>query len=173
MLPEFFEYPGTQLHNSNMDWLLMAYKKLLADYEELIRWKNEEAHDFQEVLQKTQQLEQACINLNHRISEQYSQITGEYMQLVASVQLDLIHLITETAEQLREYTDNAVHDIPGYYMRSPVTGQIEDLPTVIMELFDTYRQGLTASEYDALDLTASAYDALQITAYDYDMLGIQ
>ena len=59
-----------------------------------------------------------------------------------------------------------------YYMRSPVTGQIEDLITVITDVFYAYSEALTASAYDALALTATAYDALDLTALEYDMNGI-
>lgn len=61
----------------------------------------------------------------------------------------------------------------GNWMRSPITGQIEQVKDVIYELFDLHRVGaLTATEYDALDLTADDYAALDLTAYDYDLNGI-
>lgn len=60
-----------------------------------------------------------------------------------------------------------------YLMRSPFTGTLAPIPTVINMLFDLHRSGaLTATAYDALDLTATAYDALDLAAYDYDMNGI-
>lgn len=60
-----------------------------------------------------------------------------------------------------------------YLMRSPFTGTLAPIPTVITMLFDLHRTGaLTASAYDALDMTAAYYDGLDITAYDYDMNGV-
>lgn len=60
-----------------------------------------------------------------------------------------------------------------YLMRSPFTGTIEPIPTVIYDLFNLHRTGaLTASAYDALDMTASYYDGLLLDAYDYDLNGI-
>lgn len=60
-----------------------------------------------------------------------------------------------------------------YLMRSPFTGTIEPIPSVIYDLFDLHRSGaLTAAAYDALDMTASYYDGLLLDAYDYDLNGI-
>ena len=43
---------------------------------------------------------------------------------------------------------------------------------VINNLYQlTNKDGLTATEFDALDLTATEFDAYQITAYEFDSAG--
>ena len=61
---------------------------------------------------------------------------------------------------------------PNHYMRDPFTGLMAKFSTVIMELFGLHRGGLTAQEYDDLELTANDYDGRQIPAYIYDMIGV-
>jgi hypothetical protein len=54
----------------------------------------------------------------------------------------------------------------------PTTGTIKPLQDVINDLYSlTNKDGLTASEFDALELTATSFDAYQITAYQFDSEG--
>lgn len=53
----------------------------------------------------------------------------------------------------------------------PTTGITSPLQTVINNIAGASKNGVTASEYDSLNLTATAYDAQEITAFDYDFNG--
>lgn len=53
----------------------------------------------------------------------------------------------------------------------PTTGLTSPLQDVINNIAGTGRDGLTATEYDALELTATTYDGYEITAFDYDYHG--
>lgn len=59
-----------------------------------------------------------------------------------------------------------------YYMRSPFTGEIVPVKDVVMDLWGLHNQGISAGDFDALELTAGEFDALEIQAYYYDMFGI-
>lgn len=61
---------------------------------------------------------------------------------------------------------------PRYYMRSPFTGEIVPVKDVVMDLWGLHNQGITAGDFDALDLTAGDFDALEEQAYYYDMFGV-
>ena len=55
---------------------------------------------------------------------------------------------------------------------NPTTGTLDPLQIVINDLYElTNRDGLTATEFDALDLTATEFDAYQITAREFDSEG--
>lgn len=60
---------------------------------------------------------------------------------------------------------------PNYYMMSPFTGELTHIKNVVEKLCYFHMEGLTASEYDALELTATEYDAKEIDAFDYDWFG--
>ena len=68
---------------------------------------------------------------------------------------------------LLEYPDT------NWYMISPFTGQYTKVKEVVMNLASFHMDGLSATEYDALELTAEEYDAKNITAFDYDWFGEQ
>lgn len=53
-------------------------------------------------------------------------------------------------------------------MISPFTGEREKISVVADMLADLHKKGITASEYDALNMSAENYDAVEITAYEYD-----
>lgn len=58
-----------------------------------------------------------------------------------------------------------------WYMISPFTGQFTKVKNVVMDLAHFHMEGLTAQEYDDLELEAQEYDAKEITAFDYDWFG--
>ena len=58
-----------------------------------------------------------------------------------------------------------------WYMISPFTGQYTKVKNVVMDLAHFHMEGLTAEEYDALELEAEEYDLKEITAFDYDWFG--
>lgn len=58
-----------------------------------------------------------------------------------------------------------------WYMISPFTGQFVKVKDVVMDLAHFHMDGLTATEYDALELTAEEYDEKNITAFDFDWFG--
>lgn len=57
-------------------------------------------------------------------------------------------------------------------MRNPFNGLIEPISKVVYMLYHLHFPGMTADNYDALELTADAYDALLLSAFDYDAYGI-
>ena len=55
---------------------------------------------------------------------------------------------------------------------NPTNGLLQPLQTVINDLYGaSNKDGLTATEFDALELTATSFDAYQITAYEFDSEG--
>ena len=58
-----------------------------------------------------------------------------------------------------------------WYMISPFTGQFTKVKEVVMDLAHFHMVGLTAKEYDDLELEAEEYDLKEITAFDYDWFG--
>lgn len=123
-----------------------------------------------ELAQFEQDWEQYKIDTNKSIADQIAAFKAEvYGQL--SAQLTQMRSYVDVQDQaLHDYIDEvALGQIEVY---DPTTGQLEDLQTVINNLFDSGRENaLTASEYDGLQLTATYYDGQNISAYDYDMAG--
>lgn len=87
-----------------------------------------------------------------------------------------------TAKEYDDYNLTALQfDTKGYillgypdenwYMISPFTGQYVKVKDVVMDLAHFHMEGLTAQEYDNLDLTAEEYDDKNITAFDFDWFG--
>ncbi len=60
---------------------------------------------------------------------------------------------------------------PDTHMIDPFTGELNLIKNVVMELYGLHAQGLTASEFDALDLTAGEFDAKEVTAFEFDFFG--
>jgi hypothetical protein len=100
---------------------------------------------------------------------------------IQTVRLELINLINENYNLLKEYVDYNVEvlddkitniQIGAINVYNPTNGLLQPLQEVINSLYEiSNKDGLSASEFDALDLTATAFDNYQITAYDFDSQG--
>lgn len=100
---------------------------------------------------------------------------------IEQVNTQLTNLINSNFSILKDYIDNNVEElnykidniqIGQIQIYDPTTGLVSPLQTVIDNLYNaTNKDGLTASEFDALDLSASGFDAYQITAYEFDSQG--
>lgn len=87
------------------------------------------------------------------------QIQGEILKAWVNNRLE------QFLANLPDYTQTLVY--------SPVSGKLMTVQDALNELYDygIRVEGLTASEYDALNLTADEYDGLGLTAFEYDMYG--
>lgn len=102
---------------------------------------------------------------------------------IASMKIEinrlLLYLETQISvinENVREYVDDRLSDfiahLPDYenlIVNNPVTGTQTNVQTAINDLYlhmNIY--GLTAAQYDSLQLLARVYDNKELTAYEYD-----
>lgn len=100
---------------------------------------------------------------------------------VESYNTNLINLINNNFNILKTYIDDQIGfinnridnlEIGAISVYNPTTGILQPLQDVINDLYGiTNKDGLTATEFDGLDLTATAFDAYQITAYEFDSQG--
>lgn len=94
---------------------------------------------------------------------------------------ELINVINEDFNILKNYVDtqdNIINnridniEIGEIEIYNPTNGLFQPLQEVINDLYQiTNKDGLTASEFDALELTATEFDAYEITAYEFDSQG--
>ena len=182
------QFPYTDFHELNLDWLIKKTK----EYGDQIAYLNEEfakitvlTEDYIQSMIDTAIeannliLAQQLINLKTEITNEYKgYVTAQINALTVYIDNQDVHYdelaqgYANTAfNEAKDYTDDAVLDYT--MMINPITGVYEDVRNVVDDIVSYFHTGdaLTAGEYDALDLTAGAYDAYDITAYDYDFNG--
>ena len=182
------QFPYSDLHELNLDWLIKKTKEL----EDTTKYLVEE---FSKIEILTESYIQAMINasiaanneiLAQQLIELKAQITTEYKGYVTA-QINALTIYIDNQDvyydglaqgyaasalsEAKDYVDAEVLDYT--MMINPITGVYEDVRNVVEDIVTYFHtnDALTAAEYDALDLTASAYDAYDITAYDYDFSG--
>lgn len=182
------QFPYTDFHELNLDWLIKKTKELETTTTYLVE-------EFSKIEILTEDYIQSMINsaieannliLAQKLIELKAEITTEYKGYVTAqinaltVYIDnqdvhydqLAKGYADTAlQESKDYTDDAVLDYT--MMINPITGVYEDVRNVVDDIVSYFHtsDALTAAEYDALDLTAGAYDAYDISAYDYDFSG--
>ena len=153
--------------------LTEEYTTLMEGYEEIKAYVDEYLKDIEEV-------QEAIVIINNRLDELAGQININTAR-IEEVNGNLTTLINNNFNILKSYIDNQVLalnekidniQIGEIQIYDPTTGLISPLQTVIDNLYSaTNKDGLTATEFDALELTASGFDAYQITAYQFDSQG--
>ena len=182
------QFPYTDFHELNLDWLIKKTKELETTTSYLVE-------EFAKIEILTEDYIQEMINraieannliLAQKLIELKAEITTEYKGYVmAQINALTVYINNQDVhyDQLaKDYADTALQDSKDYtdsqvltytMMINPITGVYEDVRNVVNDIVSYFHTGdaLTAVEYDGLDLTAGAYDAYDITAYDYDFNG--
>lgn len=193
------QFPYSDFHELNIDWLLNKTKSL----EDKVKYLEDEFAKI-EVLTEDQinymisvaiannnidiynSINQVRYDLLNVINDLNADITARYKAYTdAQIAIQKIYIDNQDLyyfDLAKTYSDNNLNTAKTYtdnklidytYMINPINGQYQDVRTVINDIFNNFlsNDALTAVEYDALELTASAYDAYAITAYEYDFNG--
>lgn len=182
------QFPYTDFHELNLDWVIKRTKELeettkyLVDEFSKITILTEEYID--SMIKRA--IETNNIVLYQRMLALKAEITTEYKNYVTA-QINALTVYIDNQDiyydqQAKSYAQTAESEAKAYtdsqvlsytMMINPITGVYEDVRNVVDDIVYYFHtnDALTAAEYDALDLTASAYDAYDITAYDYDFSG--
>lgn len=175
-MPLFNNFPYTNFHEMNLDWLISKVKEL----EPLQASVNEIAGKYNTMYNKV-------VQLSTQFDEFASDMQDQFNQFAASAADYVTDAVNSMVTELTIFQDNIASRVSAVetrmdnvertlvnsaYMDSPFTGEYVPVQEVIYQLASLHTTGaLTASEYDAAELSASAYDALQLTAYEYDWNG--
>lgn len=162
--------------NKQNDAIIELYNnfKALKDY------VDEYLVDISEVKEDIIRIDNTILLLSDRISENTTEINNTKLE-IENVKIDLTDLINQDFNILKSYVDTEVGilndridniEIGKIEVYNPTNGLFQPLQEVINDLYQiTNKDGLTASEFDALDLTATEFDAYEITAYEFDSSG--
>lgn len=169
----FEQFPYTNYHDLNLDWIITKVTEWSKQWEEVKKAYEDFAYNMTEVWQNIEALQAADMRMNNDIIN----LRGQFVALDNTVTaftnyFDAVLLtIGNSLDDLNARVSDIETDAT-FYMFSPFTGLYEPLQDVIMELAQFHlADALTAAEYDALDLTAGYYDGKQLTAIQYDTSG--
>lgn len=108
--------------------------------------------------------------LNERITNEINELDETLRSLINTNFNTLKNYVDAQDFILNEKIDNI--QIGAIDVYDPTTGILSPLQDVINNLYQIgNKDGLTAGEFDALELTASGFDAYDITAYEFDSQG--
>lgn len=106
------------------------------------------------------------------IRESIIQLREDLTREIFELQGNLISqdkMLRNWVEARLEQFVEEIPDLTTVNVWNPVRGALTSVQIAINDLYDLARVGgLTALEYDSMQLTAGEYDGLNLTAYDYD-----
>lgn len=215
----FDQFPYTNFHELNLDWLIQNMKQLNNVYDglkkeiqETIDFVNNFEQHADQIIderivvamslyqQRLIQIEnlvkqlQDELNADDGYGDQINKLKSDLQQTnkdVAALKaecydryqtlIEMMHeykhsmdgVIDSAAERLEAYIKDTVTKLDRLDVVNPINGVFEDIQNVINDLAQmiTRSYGLTAQQYDNLQLTAHVYDSYRITAYDFSTRG--
>jgi len=135
-----------------------------------------------EIEQLQEDVAAAIAGFENQFNELETNIINEVAQLKADVRREVTefynvmqanneYVFTYVENRLDEFIES-LPEILTVMVYNPYRGEVTDIQTAINDLYEVAAiWGLTASQYDSLNLTAEDYDALDLTAREYDTLG--
>lgn len=114
-----------------------------------------------------------------------AQLRSEVLRDITNMKIEIRELLNYLNDQIiainenvTDYVNDRFNDfiahLPDYenlIVYNPVVGRQTNVQQAIMDLYVSFAIfGITAEQYDSLQLTAAQFDAKMITAKDYDML---
>lgn len=193
------QFPYTDFHELNLDWLIKQTKESL----DKINYLTEEFSKIEILTEEQitrmiqtaievnnmdvyQEINNVRVQLLQTIADTDASITARYKAYTdAQIALQKIYIDNQdlyydnlaqsyaahALVEAKAYTDDQVLNYT--MMINPITGNYDDVRDVVNDIVTFFHSegALTAGEYDALDLTATAYDAYELTAFDYDFNG--
>lgn len=147
--------------------------------------------NFDEINEKIDIINETLLNMENQFTSIDERVSTNSNNInILNIKIDdeintlnntLRNLINENFNTLKTYVDyqDTILDekidniqIGAINIYDPTTGILSPLQTVVNNLYQlTNKDGLTANEFDTLDLTAQAFDNYQITAYEFDSQG--
>ena len=165
---------------SNQELLEQSDNELVDAFNALYDWVNSviiSIPDFEKAIelinQRLDELAREILNNRQAITELDSKVDNEVELIYQAIQDNF-----QTLRNYVDYQDNILNEkidniqIGAISVYDPTTGLLSPLQTVINNIAQlSNKDGLTASEFDTLELTATAFDAYQITAFEFDSNG--
>lgn len=162
---------------TDVEFLLGVLKKL----NEIIAQTNSNTEFIDNYSGKIEEIERVVAELRQEMTDFETEITQSITMQFAEIKVELQSMVATALVQANAYTDAVAQRLEDEIQEislgqislfDPTTGLYSPLQVVIDNLYDLGRtDGLTATEYDALELTATAYDAYELTAREYDNNG--
>lgn len=113
--------------------------------------------------------------LKNQINDEMNRLKAEVRQSIA----EFYNIMEANNEYVFQYVENRLNEfinsfpeILTVYVYNPARGKVTDIQTAVYDLYDiACIWGLTASQFDSLQLTATEFDALDLTCQQFDQLG--
>lgn len=145
------------------------YSTLVSGFEELKAYVDEYLESLDDVKAEITTINNTIDNLTLQVNSNTNRI-NQAIQLINDNFTILKNYVDDQVAVLNDKIDNI--QIGQIDIYDPTTGIVSPLQIVINNLYGlSNKDGLTATEFDALDLTATAFDSYQITAYEFDSQG--
>lgn len=136
--------------------------------------------DMDEVKEQILEIFAKCADLQNQITSNDEDIADLY-EKIGNLKAYTDNLVNENFNILKQYVDyndlvlnEKINNlqIGAIQVYNPTNGLLQPLQQVLNDIAEqANKDGLTASEFDALELTATAFDAYEITAHEFDSEG--
>ena len=153
---------------------------LTAEVNALIAETKRELDETKAQIQK--EVSEAIAAMQQEFDALYNSVKNDIASMKIEIQRAIVTLQSSITannqyifDSVEERLNRFIQDLPDYenlIIYNPVRGEQTNVQTAIVDLYSMFAvYGLTAAQYDSLQLTALEYDSKNLTAREYDVWG--
>lgn len=144
-------------------------------------WIENYSGDLTDIENRLSTVESNIVTLTQNVNnntQAIAQLRQDTVQMISELNSYLTELINGNFNVLKNYIDSEVDDlqeqidninIGATIIYNPTTGSQDTVQNVINDLYQlTNKDGITAGEFDTLELTCTQFEAYDLTAYEFD-----
>lgn len=171
-----FEEHADELIDQRISVVMSLYLQRLNEIDDLVHKLEDEINKDDGLVGRIDGLEERIELLKNQILRLEMQTADKFNTLI-----NLMHeykhsmdaYVDSRTKALEQYIKDTVTKLDRMDVINPLTGIYEDIQNVLDEMVEVIIRsyGLTAKQYDDLELTARVYDNYRISAYDYSTRG--
>lgn len=174
-------YQESLSYQEQLNWLCKYIDDYIKALDELQEYVEQYLVDMDQVKEDIAVLKSTVINLRLDIDRNAQNIASlrTYIDTeISDLNSSLRAIITGNYNILKQYIDTNVDDlqeqidninIGATIIYNPITGERDTVQNVINDLYQSSnKDGITAGEFDALELTVTAFEAYDLTASEFD-----
>lgn len=195
----YFDFPHTNYYDQDLGWLIKFYLYIAKEYEHIKATVDrlEELYDtipdqikaevkiYMDVIR--QEIDELTAKINAQMERVETTLEDLQDQIIQFQKLigDIVNTMGKLREELQQYSDagdeavkkelydyinNLSFEFP--LVRCPVDGRMEPIQTCLDHMFNAQGFGISAQEFDNINIPAQDFDEIKITAHKFDSLGL-
>ena len=164
------EYPYTDFHEMNLDWILTNYQAIIDKLNETIEWANTHQGEYEEALARLEAVENEIYTFEQQIRDAFARLE---QQITADVELALTEIRTEVTAAIRQMQQDVTQQLADFvvefqHLKSEVQAEINRLLDIVNRAIADLQNQLQANNEFIFEYVENRLEEFKALIPDYE-----